>query len=248
MQCEPMMKRILINWKWLPVPAIDEDEEPTALVGSTFVKEVAVDKGEEQVILLNLQREEAEFEDEYEELYDERNALLATLLAHYQQDSELLVFLHKNAPHYYGDYDLQWFSRVLPQANFVLFGGGEDFLYDLHNASSGLLDQVGNFSLQALTAGNELKSTHFDGIWQHYVGNVASAVDSYSFLRKVLEELLPVFDVQVPSDELIKQTKLFLEQNEQLHELSAATIQELKVLVQGKLPDVQNIQLPEWVN
>lgn len=232
--------RIVINWKWLPIPAIEADDEPAQLIASPFVKEISVNASESKVVQVNLQREEADFEDEYEELYDERNELLLSILMHDQENQELLVFLHKNAPHYYGEYDVDWFQSRLPQAKIVLFGGGEDFLYDLHNASSGLLDQVGNFSLHALDAEGQVKTSYFEGIWNHYCGK-RSAIRGYTFIREIMEELLPIFQVETPSTALVEKAQAFLKEEDHIADLPELAIQELQALANGQLPDLRKL-------
>lgn len=205
------MKLILINWKWLPISPVMEDDEPD-LIGSPYVNEIVVGEEGDRLVQINLQREEAEFEDEYEELYDERNELLHSLVGHYQEKYEVVVFLHKNAPHYYGDYDVKWFEEQVSSVKVETFGGGEDFLYDLHNPASGLLDQVGNFSPQALMESGGIKQAHFDGIWKHYCDQQASGSteDAYTFYRSVMEQTLPVFQESL-SQNLLDQVQAFLD-------------------------------------
>ncbi|MGB0522093.1 MAG: hypothetical protein ACPGJS_03995 [Flammeovirgaceae bacterium] len=231
------MKLILINWKWLPISPITEDDEPIDL--NPFVHQVQVANGGARLLQLNLQREEADFEDEYEEYYAPRNEMLKEIIDEQTQDAELLLFLHKNAPHYYSDYDVAWFKQHCPNIQVELFGGGEDFLYDLHNPSSGLLDQVGNFSPNALNESKQLKKAYFDGVWEHYCGlQSAISVDSYAFFRAIMEELLPVFEVAHPNAALVDKAKAFLADQEAIANLSPPVQQELQQLAAGQLPNV----------
>lgn len=238
------MRLIVINWKWLPISPIEEDDEPSgSLLGTSHLGEIAIANSEDRLIQLNLHREEAEFEDEYEELYDERNELLKSILGEFDPTAEILLFLHKNAPHHYGLYDLEWFAQHLPQAQVELFGGGEDFLYDLHNNVSGLLDQVGNFSLQALEGERILKQDFFNGIWAHYKGGTAhlsgTEDSTYTFFRELLEDLLPIFKLNEPDSQTKEKTKTFLEGQYEQGNLPSEITTALEQIIAGKLPELE---------
>ena len=183
------MKTIIINWKWLTISPLEAEEEIEDSFTEEFTQTILTEKEGEQLIILNFEREEAEFEDEFDH-YDERNQALADWL-HTHSEHELLLFLHKNHPHNYEQYDVDWFINKLPNAQVHLFGGGEDVIYDLHNPEFGLLDQVGNFSLKALADG-KLKSLVFNQLWDHYSKPTQhSFSDIYHPFNELMTALLP---------------------------------------------------------
>ena len=51
--------------------------------------------------------------------------LLEAIQSYISSDTEILLLLHKNAPHFYGQYDLNWFANK-GLLKIAIFGGGED--------------------------------------------------------------------------------------------------------------------------
>jgi len=186
-----MTQTIIINWKWLSVNAIDASTSLPAQISSDWVGERQVsDMPTARLIQLNLQREEAEFDDE-DELYDPANTFLKNWLEELSANSDTLLLLHKNAPHYYCAYDADYFQSHFPHLKIVLFGGGEDFVYDLHNPDSGILDQVGGFAKSAVTESKEIDKAHFMGIWEHYCASKTSFNPVFEVASQLLDELMP---------------------------------------------------------
>jgi hypothetical protein len=185
------MKRIFINWKWLNIENLAEDETPIDFEQAKFYKIIPAESHIGEIMILNLEREEIEFEDEYEH-YDERNQLLSELIESFESGEQLL-FLHRNAPHFYEDYDLKWFNSKFPNSKILLFGGGEDKLYDLYNQEFGLLDQVGNFATDAMTVNGEIKQHYFKQLWNYYFGenDSISFEEKYKPLEELMAELIP---------------------------------------------------------
>ncbi len=204
------MKRIFINWKWMNLESLSEDETPDDLRKAKFHKIIPAENQVGEIVILNLEREEIEFEDEYEH-YEERNQLLSELISCFgNQDS--LVFLHRNFPHFYEEYDLKWFSSNLPNSKIMLFGGGEDKIYDLYNQEFGLLDQVGNFASDALNKNGEIEQAHFEKIWSYYFGenDSASFEEKYNPFEELMAALMPS---GTPNSKAVEMAKTLLSQN-----------------------------------
>ena len=198
-----MMRTILVNWKWLHISCLEAGEDlPLELPEACFEKLRVAGTPDAQLIIVNVQREEAEFDDE-DELYDPVNEFLAETITEYLQQGELLLLLHKNTPHFYSSYDLEWFASRYPDLKAAVFGGGEDFIYDLHNPTTGLLDQVGSFSREALLPDRTLKKECFDALWSEYYRGEEDRVVKYATgLIRILDGLLDTQEVSGEVKEL----------------------------------------------
>ncbi len=150
-----MSKTIIINWKWAHL------SEPS----STEVWNSEND--EFKVICVNFEREEAFFEEDIPEIYEPANEDLYRLIASHLNSDELLLLAHKNPPHYFGEFDANWFGGKGVQVE--LFGGGEDAVYAL-SSPYGLLDQVGGFDREVIVDRKEklLSSKLLKQLWAHY--------------------------------------------------------------------------------
>lgn len=192
------------------VESLAEDETPTNFEKSEFYKIIPTENQLGEIVILNLEREEIEFEDEYEH-YEERNRLLSQLISHFGSEEQLLFF-HRNSPHFYEEYDLNWFSRNFPNSKTALFGGGEDKIYDLYNQDFGLLDQVGGFASEALNKNGEIRQQHFEKLWNHYFGenDSVSFGEKYKPLEELMAELMPL---GVPNSKSMEIAKTIVSQN-----------------------------------
>jgi hypothetical protein len=221
--------------------SLSEDETPDDLRKAKFHKIIPTENQVGEIIILNLEREEIEFEDEYE-YYEERNQLLSELISCFGKH-ESLLFLHRNSPHFYEEYDLKWFSRNSPNSKTILFGGGEDKIYDLYNQEFGLLNQVGNFASDALNQNGEIKQQHFEKIWNCYFGesHSISFEEKYRPFEELMTALMPS---GTPNSKALEMAKTILSQNTDW--LSEPLKAQIQLLVTGNSTFDWIILKDEW--
>jgi hypothetical protein len=178
-------RAMVVNWKWLSVPPTAEGQD---LEEASGIWEAG--SPSDRVLCLNLPREEALFEEEEEACYSGPNERLRALAQGLlDRGVGVLLLLHRNAPHFYGAYDVAWFRAHCPGAAVALFGGGEDRVYGLGHRD-GLLDQIGNFAPDAVAdaAGRQLRAGAFEAVWEHY--SVGWRAWLHSFSRAALPWML----------------------------------------------------------
>ncbi len=117
-----MKRTMIIVWKWE-----DLDQEPIEMDPGFPVRGTKKDK----IVRLNAPKSEKAIE------------YLLSLIAQIATQSAVLVFLHKE--HGYNEEDAKRLQRPAPETvKFILFGGGDDYIYFAPH-EAGLLDDFGGF-------------------------------------------------------------------------------------------------------